>query len=427
MDDAPKKNHDTAFDEIYLKTFKKNNSHCKISVEDEEVVFDTPWGTTDNRLLFPISDIDTIQDLNNIALNPRFDAIIHLDTNLIEFLYGYIPTDLEHHDFINRSFSAIFNGKKNKCYYAKPTDRLFTLAKHFKMTPGALFGLPPVRQMIVFQDAQHLDTLKDSQKKFFKNRVPINFFIKPEEPILDIELDVLCRHINLLAHYYDRLTPVINIRDEDHQVEEKYIPKRYLQDTFPEALVAQPVDDILLRLLDVARETSPRFAYLYYYQVFEYAGFDFVDESVKKSLRMFLRDPAMINCAEDRISELFALFTPLSYGDETRMLKAFEANADPHILWKEIEHDKEFFTKKILFDGGFELQPLISHDTTESAWCTMWTPKLFYQFTKIRNCLVHARERRHSSVILPTKANNYRIKRYLPIITRAAELVAIYI
>ena len=95
------------------------------------------------------------------------------------------------------------------------------------------------------------------------------------------------------------------------------------------------------------------------------------------------------------------------------------------IIWPELEHDKDFFSSELRFDGGFVLSPLIAKDTTADTWSAMWMPKLFDQFTRIRNSLVHARERRENRVILPTRKNNRRIIRYLPVIQRVAEQIAL--
>jgi hypothetical protein len=182
---------------------------------------------------------------------------------------------------------------------------------------------------------------------------------------------------------------------------------------------------IYLQLIDVAQHTSPRFAFIYYFQVIEYAGFYFVDEKARRALKSFLRDPAMITCPEDRMHELFGALSDLAHNDETRMRKVIEECCNPSVIWKEIENDKAFFSGSISFDGGFVLPPLIAADTSETSWSAMWMPKVYDHLTKIRNCLVHARERRQSNVILPTEANSCRIERYLPIIARMAEEIAL--
>ena len=229
-----------------------------------------------------------------------------------------------------------------------------------------------------------------------------------------------------LFTYYDRFSPLINILPEiDEESIEQKGPIRYIEGTFPKTLVAQTIDDIILKLLEVARSNPSRFSFLYYYQVFEYAGYYYINDATKRSLRNFLKDPALINCGEDKVSELFSLFSDLGHNDDVKMRKVIEDKCDAKLLWKEIKHDLQFFAASHEFEGGFIALPLIADDTTEATWCTMWTPKLFDHLTKIRNSLVHARERRENKVILPTRKNNQILRGYLPIIRRMAEQIAL--
>jgi hypothetical protein len=52
-------------------------------------------------------------------------------------------------------------------------------------------------------------------------------------------------------------------------------------------------------------------------------------------------------------------------------------------------------------------------------------PNLYDQLTKIRNSLVHARERRENKVILPSRKNNQKIARIEPVIARVAQQIAL--
>ena len=133
----------------------------------------------------------------------------------------------------------------------------------------------------------------------------------------------------------------------------------------------------------------------------------------------------MVNCGDDSIEEIIDIFSDISHTDESKMKKVLEEHCSPDVIWKEIEHDKGFFTADLSFDGGVEIKSLITHEVSKDTWRTMWTPKLFDHLTKIRNGLVHARERRETKCILPTKRNNRIIKRYLPIMERLAGQLAI--
>jgi hypothetical protein len=284
-----------------------------------------------------------------------------------------------------------------------------------------------VYQLLVFKEGQKIDQLSKVRQAFFENKVPRCFFVKPSNPITGIDIENISRHLNFLMKYYDRKSPVINIRlDSDQQEQVKLVkPRRYIEECFPASFALNSVDDFILQLLGIASESNPRFAFIYYYQVFEYAGFYFLDSKVKKELNLFMRDPSIVSCSDDKLMQLFVFLSELNHSDEVKMRKVIEELCDPKVIWKELEHDKEFFSNPIDFDGGFNLPALIAKDTTEETWNAMWMPKLFDNLTKIRNCLVHARERRQCNVILPSNNNNRKIKRYLPLLSRLAEQIAL--
>lgn len=411
--------------DVYLKLFQKNNPHCKFEVEDESLVLQNPWGTEECRLYYDLSEVDAIKDLNNLAFSPQFDAIIHLDSNEIEFIYAYLTPDKEpEKSHLDRVFTLHFDGVEYTCRFAEPTPRLLGIATrvHRHVEPITMV----VPQLRAFQDAQRLDELPEQATQYFSKRVPRNFFVKSSQPVLTLNLEDIARHINFIMYYYDRETPNIEIRkDKTGEKYESVQPKRFCEESYPSSLVLHRIDDFILQLIEVARFTSPRFAFIYCYQVIEYAGFYFIDEKARRSLKTFLRDPAMITCPEEKMQELFAVLSGLAHNDEGRMRKIIEECCDPNILWLEIENDRDFFCHELHFDGGLILPALISPDTTKDSWAAMWMPRLFDQLTNIRNCLVHGRERRQSNVIQPTTSNNDRIERYLPIIVRVAEQIAL--
>src|SRR5579883_2502339 len=131
-------------------------------------------------------------------------------------------------------------------------------------------------------------------------------------------------------------------------------------------------DEIMLRLIDVARHSTPRFAFIYCFQVFEYAGFHFIDAKSKGALVRLLRSPSFISCAEERIGDLLSILTDVAQSDEVRIRRVVEEYCDPRTLWKEVDHDREFFASDISFDGGFVLPKLIPKEITEESWSAMW-------------------------------------------------------
>jgi uncharacterized pyridoxamine 5'-phosphate oxidase family protein len=415
-----------SFSEVYLKIFTKHNPHCLVQIEGDQLVVEKPWGLSDAQLKFNINELETISSLNSIRLNPRFDAIFHDDLNEIEIIYAFLDPNAEPSKaLIDRKFDLNFEGQLYECYFSTPSTKMLKLACAFERLPSEP-SLTSVPQMIPFRDYQRLGKLPEKVQGYFKDKVPRNFFIKANPLPHGAQLDRLVRHINFLLSYYDRSSPLIVINErEDDGLPEDRKQVRLIEGVFPPHLSVSPIDEIVLRLIAVARNNQPRFSFLYYYQVFEYAGYQYIDENIKKLLRHHLKDPALICCGEDKIAELFAIFSEANHNDDVKMKKVIEEYCDPFVIWKEIENDKEFFSSEHAFHGGFELKALIAPDTTASTWKAMWMPKLYDHLTKIRNSLVHARERRENKVILPGKANNKLLGHYVPVIARVAEQIAL--
>jgi hypothetical protein len=416
------------FAEISLGGYLANNPQSRIQIENNTTVLvEKPWGRDDARLKFSVNDHDVIADLNQLAFDTRFDAIFHKDTNKIEFVFGFVRQDDHSATFRDRAFKFHFGGREYACCFAEPTDRLMRLARHFEGGLPSDLAESSVPQLRAFKDFQRLDTIPERAKQFFEGRVSRSFFLSCDGGFADVNLELLARHLNFMIRYYDRESPCITIKDPI--IAEGSMGTRPLRMTatqFPSALaISKPVDDLVLRLLEVASHSASRIAFLYYYQIFEYAGYYYIDEKARLALRNALRDPALICSGEEKVSELFSIFTDLTHNDEVKMRKVIEEYCDPKVIWREVKNDIEFFASAHSFDGGFVSQPLVSIDTSESSWCSMWMPKTFDSLTKIRNVLVHAREKRESRVILPSQRNNALLARYVPLIERIASQLAL--
>lgn len=415
-----------SFSEVYLSDFLSNNPHVDMSIDDDSLIVEKPWARDDVRLKGNVKDTDFISALNAVKFSPKFDAIFHVDTNKAEFVYAFLdPEQDANKSIIDRRFSIYYEGRSYECYFAEPSERLSRIARSYERLPSDS-GFESIPQIIPFKDIQNIEKKSERIKKYFANKVPRSFFVQSEQKIDVDEFENIARQINFLMHYYDRKTPLISIHQDPEQNNIERKPAlRYSEGDFPESLIAQPIDDIVLKLIEVARSSQARFAFLYYYQVFEYAGYYYIDEAAKRQLRNYLKDPALINCGEDKVSELFSVFADLNHNDDVKMKKVIEEHCDPKVIWKEIENDIEFFSNEQRYEGGFKIKALVSSDTTGSAWESMWMPKLYDHLTKIRNSLVHARERRENKVILPDSSNNKKLKHYIPLIRRVAEQIAL--
>lgn len=409
-----------------LDLFRSRNPHAELSVADDKLTVDKPFSYADSQFSFDADDELAVLDLNALALSQQFDALFHYDSNTIEFIFGFLdPESPSAKEYMDRNFRLMFGGLNFNCSIAEPTDRLLRMARGFRRMPS-VGSVGAGYQLTAFKDSQRIEHLPERGQKFFEGRVPRSFFVQCDCPIDQVDVEALTRHLNFLMQYYDRNSPQIIIRAKEEQTEaDKVSPVRFINDSFPQTLVAKEYDDVTLKLLEVAAESEPRLAFLYYYQIFEYAGFHFIDAKAKSGIMQVLRDPAVHDNLSRKIGDLFSALSDAAHNDDSRMLKVVEEVCDPVTLWKEIETRRDFYSKPTEFLGGFSVPALISSDLSEEGWTKMWSPKLFNQLTKIRNCLVHARERRENRVILPDSNNDQKIERYLPLIRRMAEQITL--
>ncbi|MFH2133998.1 MAG: hypothetical protein ABII81_02300 [Pseudomonadota bacterium] len=413
--------------DIVLSEFLSNNPHSKVVLEDGSTLhIDSPWGVEDSRIKVSTDEHEFIQDLNKLVFNPKFDAIFHSDLNRMEIAYGYLKPEGEASSTqIGRKFSFHFEARTYECEFARPSERFMRLARHFERLPTDS-NERSMWQLIMFRDAQKPENeLKPGQKEYFEGKVPCNFCITATNGFEGVNLEKLAHHINFLMCYYDRQSPTIRVKQISEKCDE-HPPVRMIETVFPDScLIAAPIDDIVLGLLNVAARSEPRFAFIYYYQVFEYLGYYYMDGKARSALKNAFRDPSLICGGEEKLDDLFSIFSELNQNDEAKMRKVIEEYCDPRIIWKEVENDGHFFSMGQNFEGGFVAQALIGKDITEETWKAMWMPKTFDLLTKIRNVLVHAREKRESKGILPTKRNDEILHRYIPLIRRIAEQLAL--
>lgn len=414
-----------AYKSSVLSKFLSQNPQAEIKPEKDKIYIEKPWGTKDTKITVTANDDELINALNNVILTTKYDAIIHVDTNVIEFMFRYVdPLADEYKDLIERKFTAYYEGARLDCHYGEPSDRLFKIAKASEKLPS-----PPeersVPQIRAFIDVQNLENAPKVVKDFFKDKIPRNFFIKFGKPHNELDLDKIFKHLNFIASYYDRESPFIklNVKQVEDPTANKAI--RYCEEKFPDQIIIHPVDDILLQLIETGRKSEPRFAFIYYYQVLEYAAYYYVEEKIKNKVRSLLKDPTIISCGDEKFADFFGLLTDSNHSEERKMQKVVEENCDPKAIWNEIENDKDFFCSSHAFEGGFQFRKLIDATSSYETWKINGLAALVQEISKTRNVLVHIREKREHNVILPTIKNHKILKRLLPVISRLAEQIAL--
>jgi hypothetical protein len=98
----------------------------------------------------------------------------------------------------------------------------------------------------------------------------------------------------------------------------------------------------------------------------------------------------------------------------------------PELIWREVEKNKDYFSSRIDFDGGFQLKPLISEKMTEEVFCSEWPTKFCSLARQIRNSLSHGKEQHMSAVIAPIAENFDSLQGWGEVMALAAGEVIVY-
>lgn len=393
-----------------LEQFFINNKQSSFKETDDRYLIIKPWG--DNSLIIELSDAEIVHALNNTILPSRFSAIFHIKEQVIEFIWGYISkTD----EIIGRSFKLVFNGKEFVCEFDQATSELLTISKF--ISPTSEYSQTKHRNLLFYKIP--------AMKGELNQRVPISFFIKGFDNYNEDYILSLARHINFYIEYYDRKSPTIDIH-MPLSAQANASQRDKLIDTFPTQINVAEHDVFLLDLMLAAAEANPRLAFLYYYQVLEYAAFYFIDSDIKQRMQRILSTPHIHDEADLCINQLLNLTTEMRQSDESKIDKIVDAYCSPDLIWGEIEPNKEFFQYPQAFDGGFIIDELIGEETTLSSFKSMWHPKTIKIIRKIRNSIVHVREARQDMSLAPTIENTRKLRPWLNIIRRMAEQVVIY-
>jgi len=238
------------------------------------------------------------------------------------------------------------------------------------------------------------------------------------------ELVEMIRHLNFYMAYYDRETPAIVIHDVSAAGLRGGEACRYPFGEFPTAIKSRHIASHLLSLAENARRANPRLAIIFYYQILEYAAFYFMKEETYRRIKQAILRPdsqASVEKVAQEIAETMAESNLTEPQKMDGMLRQIPLGP----VWRAIEPNLDRFCEKAVFDGGFELAPVLRKDTAEQEF------RLSDSFTKalrdLRNALVHGREQRMAAVIEPTRANDERLRPWLPALSVIALQVVQYL
>jgi hypothetical protein len=402
-----------------MRNFKILNPTVEITTETEHININGLWN--DSTLMCRFPKDENIEVLENITLPEEFSALIDNSNNCIEFIYGLLNKEDE---IINRKFKFNYNNETFELTYDSSSIALKTLAKAFRQIED--ISETRFRNLRPFKD-YFRDDKTPGMEKFFKDRVPISFYIKGDLGKIE-NLVEFSKNLNFYMRFYHRRSPAIRIFNENQEKKEfnEYCYSR--ENGFPEHINSIQIEPVLLDLFQIASETpNIRMKYIFYYQVLEYCSYYHLNQDLKRKLNNVVKNPDIINNSSHYSKILVDEFKNYfkANDDRQKLEKLVYDYGSYSDIENEIVTNADYFSNDIEFEGGFKISALIKNENEAKDPHRDILKSIVDRVDKIRNVLVHIRESRENKVILPTKKNNHLLIPYLFLVRRIAEIIAV--
>lgn len=327
---------------------------------------------------------------------------------------------------LERNFEFNYNGEVFKCYFDKSSNILNFFAKHFViLKQETTTNYRNLRQFKDFFITDKPDYLKD----YFKDRLPYSFYVKGNIKSIDNKIQ-FAKTLNFYLTFYDRESPTIQIFTDEKTENLFKKPCYSLLDNFPQTIISNSIDTTLLDILNVAHRTSDiRLEFIFYYQILEYCSYYFIEQEDEFNLKKILKQPDINYNADIYIKEILEVlserFNIHKTNDKVRLDKTIKNYCKVQDIQLELEENESLFSKDINFDGGLSIKALFKDKSAIDSNGPGVLNDAVNNITKIRNVIVHLRESRENTVILPTDRNNIFLLPYLYLVRRIAEKIAL--
>ena len=404
-----------------LSTLQKNNPDIELKELAKDYVVLNPWN--DSSFAFMIPKTAKIPSFTNILLLEEFSSILDKKNNVWEFIYSPEKKDKE---IISRKFKFIYDGKTYECSFEKSSRYLKFFAESFRLIKSET--KTSYRNLRQFKDYYSKEK-PDYVKEYFKDRFPYSFYVKGDINAISDKIK-FAKTLNFYLSYYDRLSPAIQIFNTDKIDFKTKLPCYTLFDVFPSEINSSSIDLTLLDILSVASKTTDiRLEFIFYFQILEYAAYYYMENEDDSKLRQILKRPDINLNANDYIKEIMEVlsdrFNVHKSSDKTRLEKTIKKFCEIKDIELELKENKDSLNKKIVFDGGLKINGLFKDISAIESGGNGILNDVINNISKIRNVIVHLRESRENTVILPTERNNELLLPYLYLLRRISEKVAI--
>lgn len=404
-----------------LDLLKKNNLTIELREVPNAYVVTKPWNDETFALIIPKTL--KIPNFKDIILYQEFNSIFDRKNNIWEFIF---TPEKKTNPILKREFNFNYEGKTFNCSFNKSSRFLKFFAETFRPTKSE--GLSGYRNLRPYRD-YYSKNKPDYVKEYFKTREPYSFYVKGPLDLLNDKVE-FTKTLNFYLSYYDRESPVIQIFPTENIESETKLPCYSLFDSFPTEINGNKIDLTLLDILNVANRTKDiRLEFIFYFQVIEYSAYYYLEKEDDDKLRQILKRPDVNYNATDYIKEIMEVladrFNINKSSDKSRIEKTIKNFCGINDLRIELEENESAFKVPIEFDGGLKLKELFKDKSAIESGGNGVMDSIINNVSKIRNVVVHLRESRENTVILPTEKNNKLMLPYLYLLRRIAEKVAL--
>lgn len=363
-----------------------------------------PWGDRTIALAVDHSNIETISDaLNGVKLPERLSAVYHAEAKQLEIIWTAMRLSQAQEEVIGRKFSFKYKQDKHLCSFSSSSRELLILAEHcVQIEPTSDTSFRNLNSYQWYLTAKDVDINTDDFPKFLSE--PRSMFISNVPDDAD-HMIYLCISLNFYMSYYDSRTPTILI----HSPEENHAPytrDRFPLNKFPSSIEATDLDENLLWYWNNKRSNDIQTRYLDCFKILEYCSFHYLKNNSKSQIRRILADPALQSRIDEAIEEVVGVITVENSRYENRKFESFfESCFSCELVWKEVDNNRELFSKAYRFDGGYEIKPLIQESDQIGQFKKNGLERLARTFRDLRNVLSHGRDAGAAGVVRPTRRN----------------------
>ncbi|MCR8492786.1 hypothetical protein ABDF71_22715 [Ochrobactrum sp. WV_118_8] len=381
------------------------------------------WRDKSVGIVIPDSEAEARNVLNNITklfFPSTLSAIYHKSTRSLEFIWSAFLPSPAGAEVIGRQFEFRFEGRSYQCRFAPSSNELHILAENFIELGATETDYRNLRSFRSYLRGQN-DAKLDRKGIFGSPRCFWIDNIEYDEDLIEATLDSL----NFYLHYYDNKSPSILIHNEAKKSYETN-SVRYIHGNFPTKISARPLDRNLTNFWSAAQSNDSSQRFLYSYRIIEYAGTNYIETAPKQAIRKVLLSPHISDNIDQACADIITAMSKSKIDDYNKFEAIMKLSVSPDVLWRYIEKNLDAFAKKLEFDGGHTVPPLVSGPESYKDFCNNGLSIFASTIRKIRNALSHGKDEKQQQVILPTHKNAHNLAAWAELTRLAAGEVILF-